>query len=164
MSPDMARKLLPSPFGPAPDSESAAHKEIVMRHAVVWIDGKEARVFEVDGQAITPSIVNAPGPHIHRKAKDQEVRVRNHPDDEHHFFRDVARALEGWEQILLVGPSKAKLHFLRYLQRHEPALEARIVGIETMDHPTDGQLVAHLREYFHESSVRRGVATGGRIG
>lgn len=128
-----------------------------MRHAVVWIDGKEARVFEVDGQAIKPSIVSAPGPHVHRKAKDQEVRVRNHPDDEHHFFQDVARALEGREEILLVGPSKTKLHFLRYLHRNEPALETRIVGIETMDHPTDGQLVAHLRDYFHGSRAARGV-------
>jgi stalled ribosome rescue protein Dom34 len=128
-----------------------------MRHAVVWIDHKEARVFAVDAQAVSPSIVQSAPAHIHRHPKDQEVRVRNHPDDEQRFFHEVTRVLEGGGQILLVGPSKTKLHFLRYLQRHEHALEARIVGIETVDHPTDAQLVAHLRDYFHESSPRLGV-------
>jgi hypothetical protein len=28
------------------------------------------------------------------------------------------------------------------------ALEPRIVGIETVDHPTDGQLVAYAKKYF----------------
>jgi stalled ribosome rescue protein Dom34 len=128
-----------------------------MSHAVVWIDHKEARVFAVDAKAISPSIVHSPGAHIHRHPKDQEVRVRNHPDDEQRFFQEVARTLEGDAEILLVGPSKTKLHFLRYLQRHHDALEARIVGIETVDHPTDAQLVARLRDYFHEASPRHGL-------
>jgi hypothetical protein len=128
-----------------------------MTRAVVWIDHQEARLFAVDGNAVSPFIVDAPGPHIHRHPKDQEVRVRNHPDDEHRFFHEVARALEGATEILLVGPSKTKLRFLRYAQRHEPGLEPRIVGIETLDHPTNAQLVAHLRDYFHESSPRQGL-------
>jgi hypothetical protein len=122
-----------------------------MRNAVVWIDQKEARIFEIDGNAVGQSIVNAPGPHIHRHANEQDVRVRNHPDDEPRFFHEVAGALAGDDQVLVVGPSKTKLHFLRYVQNHEHGLEPRIVGIETADHPTDGQLLAHLRHYFRES-------------
>jgi stalled ribosome rescue protein Dom34 len=151
----MARNLLESPIRTSGDH--ARSKEIFMKHAVVWIDHKEARIFEVDNDTSDHSIVSAPGPHIHRHPKDQEVRVRHHPDDEHRFFHEVARALEGQGQILIVGPSKTKLHFLRYAQQHEPTLETRIVGIETADHPTDAQLVAHLRHYFHEASPRRGV-------
>jgi stalled ribosome rescue protein Dom34 len=119
-----------------------------VKHAIVWIDAKEARIFEVDGQSIDATVVEAPGPHIHRHAKEQEVRVRNHPDDQHRFFDEVARALDGSAEVLLVGPSKTKLHFFRYVQQRNRALEARIVGIETADHPTDPQLVAHLRHYF----------------
>jgi stalled ribosome rescue protein Dom34 len=131
-------------------------KEIIMKHAVVWIDQKEARVFEVDADKIEQSVVDSPGPHIHRHANEQDLRVRSHPDDEHRFFHEVAQALQGRSQILLVGPSKTKLHFLRYVQQHDHALELRIVGIETADHPTDAQLVAHLRHYFHEVVPRRG--------
>ena len=132
-----------------------------MKHAVVWIDQKEARIFEVDaekvGQAeqVDAAIVHAPARHIHRHANEEDVRVRNHPDDEPRYFGEVAQALKDHGQVLLVGPSMAKLHFFRYLQRHDHALEARIVGIESADHPTDAQLVAHMRHYFHESAPRR---------
>jgi stalled ribosome rescue protein Dom34 len=126
-----------------------------VKHAVVWIDQKEARVFEVDAEKVGEAIVHAPGPHIHRHANEQDLRVRNHPDDEPRFFGEVARALQNHGQVLLVGPSMTKLHFLRYLQRHDHALEERIVGIESADHPTDAQLVAHMRHYFHESAPRR---------
>jgi hypothetical protein len=50
--------------------------------------------------------------------------------------------------ILVVGPSTAKLHFLRLLHTHDRVLESRIVGIETVDHPTDRQLAAYVRTYF----------------
>jgi hypothetical protein len=71
------------------------------------------------------------------------------------FFGEVARALKDHGQVLLVGPAMTKLHFLTYLQRNDHALEARIVGIESADHPTDAQLVAHVRQYFHASPPRR---------
>jgi hypothetical protein len=135
-----------------------SQQEIAMKHAIVWIDHQEARLFEIDAETVDPAVLRSAGPHIHRHAKDLEVRVRNHPDDEHRFFHQVARALEGAAAVLVVGPSKTKLHFFRYVQQHERALEPRIVGIETVDHPTDAQLVARLREYFHESAPRLGVA------
>jgi stalled ribosome rescue protein Dom34 len=130
-------------------------KETIVKHAVVWIDQKEARILEFDADKVEEAIVHAPGPHIHRHANDDYLRVRNHPDDEPRFFGEVARALKDHGQVLLVGPSMTKLHFLRYVQRHDQALDARIIGIESADHPTDAQLVAHLRHYFHESAPRR---------
>lgn len=128
-----------------------------MKHAVVWIDHKEARIFEVDADEIDRSVVDSPGPHIHRHANEEALRVRNHPDDEQRYFREVSRALEGQGQILLVGPAQTKLHLFRYLHEHDRQLEAKIVGVESADHPTDAQLVAHLRSYFHESPLRRGA-------
>ncbi len=130
-----------------------------MHHAVVWIDHKEARIFEVDAAQVGGAVVKAAGPHIHRHPVDQEVRVRNHPDDEPRFFREVARALSADAQVLVVGPSTTKMHFLRYAHQHDRDLDGRIVGVETADHPTGPQLVAHLRNYFHEATPRRGVVT-----
>jgi len=126
-----------------------------VKHAVVWIDQKEARIFEVDAEKVDEAVIHSAGPHIHRHANEEDLRVRNHPDDEPRFFGEVARALKDHGQVLLVGPSMTKLHFLRYVQRHDQPLDAKIVGIESADHPTDAQLVAHLRRYFHESAPRR---------
>ncbi len=48
----------------------------------------------------------------------------------------------------MVGPAKAKLELIRYLHKHAHALGTKVVGVETVDHPTDGQLVAYARTYF----------------
>jgi stalled ribosome rescue protein Dom34 len=124
----------------------------------VWMDHDEAKIFHVDPATFDETTVHAANHHVHRHPKDQETRTHNHPDDEHRFFKAVAAALAGADQVLLVGPSVTKLHFLRYTQKHDPALEPHIVGVETADHPTDRQLVAHVRQYFHDAPPRRGTA------
>jgi stalled ribosome rescue protein Dom34 len=115
--------------------------------SAVWIDHQQARVFHVSPESLDESVVKAPAHHIHRHPKGG-TEEHHHPDDMHRFFADVAKALEGAEKILVVGPSTAKLAFLLYLRKHAPALEPRVVGIETSDHPTDRQLVAHIRHAF----------------
>ena len=119
----------------------------------VWIDRNEAKVFHVDAATFDESKVQSPNHHVHRHPQDEETRTHNHPDDEHRFFREVAKSLAGTAPILLMGPSVTKMRFLRYAQKHDPALEQRIVGVETADHPTDRRLVAHVRDYFHDVPI-----------
>jgi hypothetical protein len=120
----------------------------------VWIDGDEARIFHVDADRFDEATLLAPKHHVHRHPKGQLTREHNHPDDEPRFFREVAQALAGAVAILIVGPSITKLHFLRYLKAKDPALESRIVGLETVDHPTDRQIAAQVRSYFGSSPGR----------
>jgi stalled ribosome rescue protein Dom34 len=127
-----------------------------MGQMAVWIDGNEARIFHVDANRFDEATVRSPQHHLHRHPKDQETKVHNHPDDEYRFFREVSQSLAGADAILVVGPSMTKLHFFRYVQKHNPALESRIVGLETVDHPTDRQIVAHVRSYFLASPPRHG--------
>jgi hypothetical protein len=117
------------------------------RHVTVWIDHNEARIFHIDAEHLDEKTVQAPNHHVHRHPKGPTAE-HNHPDDAHRFFRAVASELEGAERVLVVGPSTAKLQFVHYAYKHDRTLEPRIVGIETVDHPTDGQLVAYSRRYF----------------
>lgn len=48
----------------------------------------------------------------------------------------------------MVCPAQAKLQRIKHIQAHHPQLMANVVGVETVDHPTDGQLVAYARKYF----------------
>ncbi|HVZ85401.1 MAG TPA: translational machinery protein [Polyangia bacterium] len=118
------------------------------QQVAVWMDGAEAKVFHVRADGFDESTVHSPNHHLHRHPKSQLTRTHNHPDDEHRFFRELADTLKDAEQILVLGPSTAKLLFLRYLEKNDPALAARVVGLETADHPTDRQIAAHVRHYF----------------
>ena len=118
-----------------------------------WIDHHEARLVHIRPEGVTESTVTAdPLPH-HKHPKGPEGS-KEHPDDIKRFFSDVARELVGADQVLIVGPSNAKLEFASYIHDHAPALERCIVGIETVDHPTHGQLVAHALGYFRSSEPR----------
>jgi hypothetical protein len=119
----------------------------------VFIDHHEARVFHVALGSVDESTIQAPNHHVHRHPK-RGTDEHNHPDDAHHFFAEVAKALAGSEGILLLGPSTAKLEFLRYVQKHDHALESHVLGIETVDHPSDKQLVAHIKAYFGIAAPR----------
>ena len=125
------------------------------RHAAVWIDHKEARVFAIHPENADETTVMAPLHNVHHKHPPGPGGAKEHPEDAKRFFHEVGRALDGCEQVLVVGPGAAKLEFLRYVHKHEHALESKIVGIETVDHPTDRQLVAFARTYFKASDRMR---------
>ena len=81
----------------------------------------------------------------------REALGRVDPDDAHRYFGEVARTLDGVDAILIVGPSSAKLEFFKYVHVHERRLESKVVGIESADHPTDGEIIARAKSYFKAS-------------
>lgn len=117
-------------------------------HAVLWIDHHEARLFALEGDDLHPKVMVA---HPHRAAHAHRHDETRHAQSDARFLDDVAAALDGADPILIVGPSTAKLELIRHLHRRAPTIEARVVGVETVDHPTDGQLVAFARRYFRAS-------------
>lgn len=121
-----------------------------LQHIAVWIDHKEARIFRVDAETFDASTVKAPTHHIHKHPKSPQG-AKDHPDDAKRFFHEVVHKLEGADAILIVGPSTAKLHLLKYMHEHAREIVPKVVGIETVDHPSDGQLIAHARAYFKAS-------------
>jgi stalled ribosome rescue protein Dom34 len=124
------------------------------RHAAVWIDHHEAKIFLLTSESFDTSTFEAPHHHVHRH---QEMTAeRKHPADAERFYHEVARALSGVQEILVAGPATAKLEFIKHVHKHDPALVEKIVGVETVDHPTDNQLVAHARHYFLAADKMRG--------
>jgi stalled ribosome rescue protein Dom34 len=124
-------------------------------HVAVWIDHKQARVFHIGPDEVDEVTVTAPPHSIHDKRPRGSGGVKEHPDDAKRFFRDVTRALDGAHKILIVGPSSAKLELMKYVHDREHAIEARVVGVEVVDHPTDGQVVALARTYFRRTDGLR---------
>jgi len=116
-------------------------------HAVVWLDHAEARIFEFSADAIERKRIQGHhAAHLHHRAGS--IGSGRTPVDAA-FLQQVAEGLSDAGEVLVVGPGSAKLELVRYLNRHAPQLQDRIVGVETADYPTDGQLVAHAKMYFH---------------
>ncbi len=118
-------------------------------HAVVWIDHREARVFHFDREGIDKMVIHAgkPSRHIHHKANSIGA---GHSAEDREYLEHVTDALRDAHMILITGPANAKTVLVNHIKDHDAKLAARIAGVESIDHPSDGQLVAHARTYFKD--------------
>jgi stalled ribosome rescue protein Dom34 len=83
--------------------------------------------------------------HLHHK---QSVVGSGRLPENHAYYQAVADAIKDAGEILIVGPSTAKLELFKHLQAHAPTIAARVVSVETVDHPTDSQLLKFARRHF----------------
>lgn len=116
-------------------------------HAVIWIDHKEAHVihFDADDSASEVIKTRSTHPHLHHKSGSTGS---GHSGAEKHYLHAVVEAVAGAREILVVGPGSAKLELIRHAEKHDAKVATKILGVETVDHPTDRQLLAYARKYF----------------
>ena len=115
-------------------------------HVVIWIDHKEAHVLYFD--ASKNALIKSESTHAHLHHKANAVGSGNSPEDSK-FFHGVIAAVADVNEILIVGPGSAKSELLKHAVQHDPAIAKKIIGVETVDHPSDGQVLAFAKKYFH---------------
>ena len=71
------------------------------------------------------------------------------------YYHDVAVALRGVTEILIAGPANAKQELMKHLKEHDKDVAACVIGIEALDHPSDGRLLAFARKYFRGAGRMR---------
>jgi stalled ribosome rescue protein Dom34 len=116
-------------------------------HAVVWIDHRQARVFHFSPTDVEELTLHPDHPtyHIHHKANSIGS---GHASADQDFLQAVTAAIADATEVLVTGPANAKTELLKYIHLRAPRLMPKIVGVESVDHPSDGQLVAFARKYF----------------
>jgi stalled ribosome rescue protein Dom34 len=123
-----------------------------MKTYVVWMDTNEARVYKV-----------APVPREVKRLARHEIRHHTAVDVERHkdlakYFSALAGDLRDADEVLLIGPGPAKEKFRRFLEeRHAQDLGRRIVGTETVDHPTEAEMLAQSRRFFRAYDLFQAV-------
>jgi hypothetical protein len=130
--------------------------------AIVWIDHAQARVIRFDSEASSTSVIHPVGgtPHLHHKANSIDD---GHLPENQAYLHAVGQAIAGVESVLVAGPANAKLELMKHLARHDPLLLEKVSGVQTVDHPTDGQLLDLGRRHFRLSDrglVQPAVSVG----
>jgi stalled ribosome rescue protein Dom34 len=119
-------------------------------HAVIWIDHREARVFHFGRNEVETLVLHPEKPtrHVHHKSNSvgsgHDVLAKE-------YLHAVAQSIADAGAALITGPSTAKNELMKHIEKHDPQLLKIIVGVETVDHPSDGQLVAYARKYFEQA-------------
>lgn len=123
-------------------------------HAVVWLDHAQAKVFQFNPSDVQSKVVHAPAGegHLHHKAG---VIGAGKGHGNPAFFASVEQALEGAGEVLVIGPGTAKQEFVHHAEKHAKSLAKKVAAVETVDHLTDNQIVAHARAYFDRTDRMR---------
>ena len=111
-----------------------------LSHAVVWTDHQSAQVLQFDPEHVEAQTVRS---HTHHTAQHGSA-VRS----EHEFFGEVCDELGDVDKVLVTGSKTPLIDFHHYVDKHCPVVAARIVGWETVDHPSENQLASFAWQYF----------------
>jgi hypothetical protein len=122
-------------------------------HAVVWIDHKQARILHFSADESDRTVVRPD--HAARDVSRGDKRTGHRLAEDHSYFEHVASAIADAGAILIVGPAGEKTQFSKYLSEKHRQIEAHVEGVETIDHPTDGELVDFARRYLKAADRMR---------
>ncbi len=116
-------------------------------HAVIWLDHKRAQVirFGRDGSE-SKSVKHEGGErHLHHR---RGTIGSGHAAEDPKYYEQIIAAIGDAKEWLVAGPANAKLELVKHIHKHHHALVDHLVGVETLDHPTEGELLKFARAYF----------------
>lgn len=118
------------------------HKKslVALSHAVAWIDQHTAQVLHIDAEPVVDKKINE---HLHY-TRQHGSKVRS----EHEFFAEVCDSLAGIDSVSVAGTHTSQADFRHYVEKHRPTVATQIVGWETINHSTEGEIVKMAREFF----------------
>lgn|GEM_PF-1858626 len=102
-------------------------------HAAVWLNADEAHIFRFGSGEVEKLEVKAEG----------NRRVR----DDREYFEAILAELTEVERWMIAGPPGPRQDFEKYVRvGHAEQLAKKLVGVEAMDEPSDGDLLRHARK------------------
>lgn len=126
------------------------------QHAVVWLDHLNAKVIDFTVAEQHVQIVHSESDHRQVHRKSGAPGSGKHAEDRA-YFDAIVNALGDARDVLVAGPGMAKQAFMKDLEHRYPDWARRVVGVETMDHPSVDQLLVAARRYFKRVDNLRGA-------
>ena len=124
-------------------------------HAVVWIDHQAAHIIHFNADNSTVEVIKTHSSQTHQH-HHQGTLGSGKATTSQSYLHEVVENLATAREVLVVGPGSAKLELIKHVHTHDPAVTEKIVGVETVDHPTDPQLLAFAKHYFLKVDQMRG--------
>ncbi len=116
-------------------------------HSVVWLDHQKATAWQFTSTEEEHLVIHAHDQHQKIHSRKSTHGGHMNPADAR-FFADIATALAGTHEILIIGPAQTKQEFAAYLRDKHADLGKGIVAVENADHPSDGEVLAYARKHF----------------
>ena len=130
------------------------------RKVGLWIDRRKAVVVFLAGEEEEMKLVRSSiqkqirraagsrssGPFESQTVPSDDRQQRAFTKHLNTYYNEVMSCIRDAESILIFGPGEAEGELKEHLERE--GLGGRIVGVETVDEMTDGQIAAKIKRHF----------------
>ena len=115
-----------------------------MSACVIWMDSEHAKIFKISATGVEKKLMK------HHDVAPHSSHHDNHKQNaEEKFYHDVATEVSAADELLVFGAGVAKTHFKTHLEKHHHnQLAKHLVGVETLEHLTDNQILEAARKFF----------------
>ncbi len=117
-----------------------------MSHCVVWIEHDHAKIFRYSQKPLTKKEINNENTRNHHTGHFEQEKRNNLKK----YYHEVAKNLNGADEILLIGPGLAKTEFKNHLDHDHEHLAKKVVGVETLDKSTEGEIQNVAKKFFQK--------------
>jgi hypothetical protein len=130
-------------------------------HLLVVIDHHEAKIYRIESPGAVPQQLVPYDPHGFRQHlhSDNETTDGKRAPERKSFYESISQTLRGADQVLIfgsgTGESSAMDQLVADLKKNHGDVAKHIVGSVAIDghHQTEGQLLAHAREFLASKSI-----------
>jgi hypothetical protein len=128
----------------------------------VWLDHSKAHFITFNGAEASINTVESGYKRLNREdgkgSTDTRFRAdafSNNEDNKQNkklveknkYFKDIEKAMKGFDEVFMFGPTNAKVELLNLLQENK-SFKGKISKVENADKLTQNQMIARVREFF----------------
>ena len=117
--------MLPSRNAVSENNLANATTALSQNYAVIWLDHSEARVIRFNSEMSEVDVVRPAHP-ADRRRVTADCASDPHGIGDLEFYRNVAKACDEVDAVLLAGHSIAKMELVKYLHSHSPQIFAKL--------------------------------------
>ncbi len=100
-------------------------------------------------EASEAEVIRSKTTHSHLHHKGGEVGSGKAALDSK-YLHSVINTVNESKEILILGPGSVKLELINDAHHHDAKIAEKIVGVETVEHPTDKEILVYARKFFYK--------------
>lgn len=134
----------------------------MMRKKGIWIDKNKALIVKIDGnESYLLDTIESNIEHYNIKGGSgtkfkggpqdvvQDSKLLEREKNQFRlYFREIVYKIINAHQIVIFGPSDAKVKLKKELEINYPNINSKVISVEVADSMTDNQVVAWAKDFF----------------
>lgn len=128
----------------------------IIKKVGVWLDHSSAHLIEFAIENEESKTMTSAFTHKQKeKTWDKSENLMHHKEQQEQgaYFKSLANAIKGYDEVLLFGPTDAK-HELYNLLKNDPHFAKTIIDVQDAGKMSENQEQAFVRDHFSKKIIK----------